>query len=80
MTDGRGRHSFQIQQVFADEEQSTYTSQPVTLDLGNDPLVVHGWPIRLNNVVFQRPGLYEFRLLCGGQLIAHETIVLRESS
>jgi hypothetical protein len=79
MTDGRGKHAFQIQLVFVDDDQSTYLSEPVILDLGNDPLTVHGWPIRLKNVLFARPGLYEFRLLFEGQVIARESIVLRES-
>lgn len=79
LTDGRGSHPFQIQQVSADYEQSTYTSAPVILDLGKDPLIVHGWPIRLKNVFFPHAGLYEFRLLCDGQVIAREAIVLREN-
>jgi hypothetical protein len=46
----------------------------------NDPLIVHGWPIRLKNVLFERPGLFEFRLLCNAQVIGREPITLRESS
>jgi hypothetical protein len=80
MTDGRGSHSFRIELIFLDDQRSTYTSGPVTLDLGDDPLIVHGWPIRLKNLLLQRPGLYEFHLLCDGQVIAREPIVLRESS
>jgi hypothetical protein len=83
MTDGRGKLSFRVQLIFLDvldEEKSTHTSAPVILDLGNDPLIVHGWPIRLKNVLFERPGLYEFRLLCGAHVIAREAMVLRESS
>ena len=77
MTNGRGSHSFQIQKVLLDDE-STYTCPPVILDLGADPLVVHAYPFRLKNIRFQRAGLYEFRLLCDGQVIARETILLRE--
>lgn len=79
MTDGRGSHSLHLQLVFLDDERSTYTSKPVILDLGNDPLVVHGWPMRLRNLFFERAGLYEFRLMCSGQVIAREPIVLREN-
>ena len=43
-----------------------------------DNYVVHVYPFRLKNVRFQREGLYEFRLLCDGQVIARETILLRE--
>jgi hypothetical protein len=77
MSDGRGSHTFRIQLVF-DGDKSTYASSPVILDLGNDPLTVHGWPIHLKNLLFQRPGLYEFLLLCDEQVIATESIVLRE--
>lgn len=77
ITGGRGSHSFQIERVFADDE-STHTSKAVMLDLGSDPLVVHGLPFRLKNVRFQRPGLYVFRLLCDGQVIATEQMVVGE--
>lgn len=46
--------------------------------LGDDPLAVYGWPIRLRNLLFPHSGLYEFRLLCDGQVIAREPILLRE--
>src|SRR5580765_2851706 len=72
MANGRGTHTFRVQLVFVDDEKSTHTSAPVILDLGNEPLIVHGWPIRLRNILFERAGLYEFRLLCDGQVIARE--------
>jgi hypothetical protein len=78
MTNGRGSHSFQIDLVFTDDGQSTYTSELVTIDLGDDPLAVYGWPIRLRNLLLPHPGLYEFRLLCDGRVIAREPILLRE--
>ena len=80
MTNGRGSHSFQIELVFADDEQSTYISDLVTMNLGDDPLAVYGWPIRLRNLLFPHPGSYEFRLLCDGQVIAREPILLRDIS
>src|SRR5260370_28415961 len=78
MTNGRGSHSCQVQRLFLDDE-STNTSNAVVLDIGTDPLIVHGWPILLKNVFFQRPGLYEFRLVCDAQVIAKEPIILREN-
>jgi len=79
MSDGRGVLSFRIQVVWRSDETSIFTSAPVTLNLGDDPLAVFSWPVRLLNVRFPRAGLYEFRLFCAGQEIAREPIVLRES-
>jgi hypothetical protein len=83
LTDGQGRLPFSVQLVTWDQqgqEQSIYTSPSVILDLGQDPLAVHGWPIRLRNLPFDRPGLYEFRLRCDGEIMAREPILLRDSS
>jgi hypothetical protein len=80
MTDGQGTHSFQLQLVFLDEDETViHTTPPVERDLGPDPLVVHGWPLTLRNVPFPRPGVYEFRLMCDGQEVAREAIRLREN-
>jgi hypothetical protein len=79
MSNGRGPSEFQIRLVFLDDETSIYTTPTVTLDLGQDPLVVHGWPVQIRNIFFRRPGLYEFRLTCNGREIAREPILLRES-
>jgi hypothetical protein len=80
MTDGQGRHSFQLQLVFLDEDETViHTTPPIERDLGPDPLVIHGWPLTLRNVPFPRPGVYEFRLMCDGREIAREPIRLREN-
>src|SRR5262249_34239382 len=76
MTDGQGRHSFQVQLVFLDDETVIHTTPPIERDLGPDPLVVHGWPLTLRNVPFPRPGVYEFRLMSDGREIAREPIRL----
>ena len=78
MSDGRGNHSFQVQKVFLDDE-STSSTGSVTLDFGNDPLIVHSRPFVLKRVFFPVPGYYEFRLLCNGHVIARETILVREN-
>lgn len=80
MTDGQGRHSFQLEMVFLDSqlgETTIHTTPPVSLDLGQDPVAVQVWPVRLRNLPFQRPGLYEFRLFCDGKEVAREPILLR---
>jgi hypothetical protein len=80
LTDGRGAHAFQVQLVLLEEEETTIrTTGFILRDLGQDPLAVYGWPLRLQNVVFPRPGLYEFRLLCDGRETARQPILLREA-
>jgi hypothetical protein len=82
MTDGQGRLPFTVQIVMWDDplvERVIYTTATVTLDLGQDPLFVHGWPIRLRNLPFARPDVYEFRLVCDGEVLAREPVRLRET-
>src|SRR4051812_3246012 len=67
LTDGKGQVPFTVELVTWDdegEEQSIWTSPPVTIDLGNDPLRVQGKWFRLRRVRFDHPGIYEFRLCC----------------
>ncbi len=79
MTDGSGAHDFAVELVYWDHgaQKSTWTSRRVTLDLGQDPLIVHGWPVRLRNVPFVRPGDYDFVPGCDGEVIARDTIHVR---
>jgi hypothetical protein len=78
ITDGQGQHLFQIQLVLVEGEETLIrTTPPISRDLGHDPLIVHGWPIHLRNILFPQAGLYEFRLFCDGQEIAREPILLR---
>jgi hypothetical protein len=80
LTDGSGRLPFQVRLMFIEEEETEiYTTPPLSRDLGSNPLAVMGWPLVLRNVPFPQPGLYEFRLLCAGQEIAREPIVLRDT-
>jgi len=78
MADGSGQFLFSIDIVFVDDEETLFSVPPVTLDLGQDPLAVRGWAKKLTNVVFEKPGLYEFRLLCDNEILAREQILLRE--
>ena len=81
MTDGRGDLPFIIELVALqwDEEELMYQSAEIRMNLGDNPLTIHAWPIRLRNIPFVRPGLYEFRLRCDGKIISQEPILLRES-
>jgi hypothetical protein len=78
LTDGRGKHSFQIQMVSYPDAESTRTTKSVMMDFEDDPLEIRRCVFRLNNVEFRGPGLYEFRLMCNGREIARESILLRE--
>ena len=82
LTDGNGEHEFYVEVIYWSdgEQQSTWKTKIVKLDLGNNPLHVHGWPIRLKNVLFSQPGQYDFVLWCDGSEIARETILLRKTS
>jgi hypothetical protein len=72
LANGRGTHSFAVEcyRGVALDEVLIYRSPTFTQDLGNDPIQVHGMPIRLNNLLFPQPGQYEFRLLCNDSVIA----------
>ena len=83
LTDAVGAHSFTVELVTWDEEgqeEELFRSRVAVVQLGDDPLVVHGWPITLRNLRFPRAGLYEFRLKCEGELIAQESIRWRDES
>jgi hypothetical protein len=80
LADGHRKCSFRIEFVIWDrpeEERSLWTSDPVIIDLGDDPLTVHPCDFRLT-VRFPEPGFYEFRLLCEGVVIAREPLRLLE--
>jgi uncharacterized protein DUF6941 len=79
LTNGRGVHQFAVELVRFDmgQEQVVGRVGPVKIDLGQDPVVVHGLPIPLRNVVFSRPGQHAFHLVCDGQDIADEKILVR---
>lgn len=64
LTNGRGVHQFAVELVRFDmgQEQVVGRVGPVRIDLGQDPVVVHGLPIPLRNVVIHQPGQYAFRL------------------
>jgi hypothetical protein len=81
LTDGIGQIPLVLQIVVWEgaEERSIYTSEEVIIDFGTDPLKLPVWRIRLRNVPFEHPGLYEFYLLYRGEIIAHEPLLLRDN-
>jgi hypothetical protein len=79
VTDGHGQHSFQVKLVTWDpvgNERLLTESARFTVDLGQDPLAVRNLPMRWT-VTLPGPGLYEFRLVSEGEILARETIVWR---
>ena len=79
-TDGRGRHTIHVELVTWDEsgqEETLFQTRSVVVELGSDPLAVRGWPVRLRDLRFPRPGLYEFRLCSADEILAREPILWR---
>ncbi len=64
LTNGRGAHTFAVELVrgVGPAETDIGRSAGLIRDLGQDPLVIHGLPLRLANLIFTQPGQYEFRL------------------
>lgn len=79
LTNGRGEHDFAVEMTLLEQamERTLYKSSPRRVDLGQDPTIVHGLPIRLTNVVFDQAGQYTFYLLCDDQRIAQEQVEVR---
>ena len=79
LTNGRGTHSFSIELTRFDdgEEVILFASPARDINLGQDPMVVLGMPIPLRNFVFDSPGQYSFHLVCDGDRIAEEKIMLK---
>src|SRR5262245_19317473 len=51
LTSGRGKHQFTVELTYQDQGQERTLVQPppVQVDLGQDPIIVHGLPIPLSN-------------------------------
>ena len=81
LTDGPGVHAFNMEVVYWQhgEQESLWRTKTATRDLGADPLAVHGWPIRLRNIMLRQPGEYEFVLWCDDVILARETINVEEA-
>jgi hypothetical protein len=79
LTNGRGTHEFAVELTRFDQGEETLVGRigPARIDLGQDPLAVLGLPIPLRNVIISEVGQYTFHLLCDGQAIADEKILVR---
>ena len=80
LTNGRGLHDFMLELTRFEQGQEHLIRPPwgpAQRDLGQDPTVVHGFPMLLTNVVFPDEGQYSFHLLCDGQHVADEKVLVR---
>lgn len=77
-SDATGRHPFQVDLSW---DVETYVQQlhAFNVDFGTDRLAVQNFAVRLRNVPFLRPGVYEFRLRRGSDVLAHCAARLEES-
>jgi len=82
LTNGRGKHELSISLVLGHgiEARVVHRWGPFSRDFGQNPLAVQGLQMRLQNLVFDVAGQYEFRLLCDRIVIAEEKIEVREKS
>lgn len=79
LTNGRGEHDLAVELAVDEEgaERRLRRSRSGHVDFGQDPTLVHGLPIRVRNITFDRAGQYAFYLLCDGRRIAEETLEVR---
>jgi hypothetical protein len=79
LSNGRGEHAFAVELTRFDLGAETVVGRvgPVRIDLGQDPVIVHGLPIPLRNLVFKEAGQYAFYLRCDGQPLADVKIAVR---
>ena len=70
LTDGRGRWQFGADIHFMNDDTLIFSTPRRILDLGQDPLIVHGVPIPINDPVFPGPGKYICHLMCDEVSIA----------
>jgi hypothetical protein len=79
MTNGRGVHEFGLELTLfrAGDETLIWRSPQRLVDLGADPTTVHGLPIPLKNVIFEKGGQYSFHLLCDGHRVGETEIEVR---
>lgn len=80
LTDGLGKHDVQLEFGFdlsVDENISLRTTSRRTIDMGTDPIAVHGLPIPVRNLPLRQPGYIDIKLLCDGVEVARTTLRVR---
>jgi hypothetical protein len=79
LANGRGEHEFQIEMTFLDEgaDRLMFQSPSGRVDLGQDPVTVHGLPVPRMRVRFDQAGQYTFHLVCDGRRIGEYHVEVR---
>ncbi len=79
LANGRGEHVFRVELTSLDEgaERMVFQSPSRQVDLGQDPVTVHGLPISRMRVRFDEAGQYTFHLICDGRRIAEYHVEVR---
>jgi hypothetical protein len=78
LANGRGEHEFAVELAYFHEgTEKSRRGLGRTVNLGQDPATVHGLPIPLKNLIFERPGQYTFHLLCDGRRVAEGHVDVR---
>jgi hypothetical protein len=76
-SDTVGRHTFHVDLSW-DIDRTVRPIHSFAVDFGADRLAVRNFAVRLRNVPFLRPGVYEFRLRHGNTIPAQSVIRLEE--
>jgi hypothetical protein len=79
LANGRGEHALRIDLTRVDQgaEALVFQSPSRPVNLGQDPMAVHGLPVPRMRVVFGHAGQYTFSLICDGQRIAGYHVEVR---
>ena len=78
-TDATGAHEMIIELCW-DADTEVRALHRFRVELGADRLGVRNYAIRLKNVPFTKPGVYEFRLREGSKVLAQAAVRLEEQS
>jgi hypothetical protein len=77
-TECRGPASIQVQIVEEGTAETCYESPEWSITFTNEPLRVHGFPFRILNLQFPRPGIYSARFVYNSRILAVEPLRLTE--
>ena len=74
----RGQARIRLRIVEEELDQPIYTSPVWPRTFGNDPLRVVGFPFRIRNLTFPRPGVYQVQFWYNEAWLAQEPLRLSE--
>lgn len=77
LTEVRAAGEIRVDVVRLDDDQLLSRTRAQAVNVGNDPLAIHGLVFRIRDVVFPAPGLHAVRLWYNDQQIAEQPFLLR---